>query len=281
MTACRLMIGATAARQRSPTSVLGRASEAWAKAVQWARRAGQVRSEDGSGSSVLTRHGTEHAVRSAMEISPTAIAIENRYKLMIGCIVPRPIAFVSTLSSDGKPNLAPFSFFAGVGSNPMTLLFCPANTPQGGEKDSLRNAKPVSEGGTGEFVVNIATEEYARQMAACAEPLAHGESEFALSGLTMAPSRVVKPPRVLESPVCFECRTTQVIRTNPGQPAGGNIVIGEVVHVFVRDDLINERFHTDIEKLRPIGRIGGLGYVRTRDRFDLPMGRSALDPSFT
>ncbi len=214
-----------------------------------------------------------------MELDPRTMEIADRYKLLIGCIVPRPIAFVSTVSPDGRPNLAPFSFFAGVGSNPMTLLFCPANTPEGGEKDSLRNAKPASEGGTGEFVVNVATEDYEREVAGAAEPLPYGESEFALTGLAMAPSVVVKPPRVALSPVCFECRTVQVVRTNPGKPAAGNIVIGEVVHVFVRDDLINERFHTDPAKLRAVGRMGGIGYVRTGDaahRFDVPMGRKAL-----
>ncbi len=221
-----------------------------------------------------------------MQFDPAQLSQPDRYKLLIGCIVPRPIAVVSTVSPDSRPNLAPFSFFAGVGSNPMTLLFCPANKPDGTEKDSLRNAKPVSEGGVGEFVVNVATEEYERQMAACAEPLEYGESEFAMAGLHAVPSVVVRPPRVAESPVSFECRTMQVIRTNPGAgPAAGgagNIVIGEVVYVHVRDadGLMNERFHTDPEKLRAIGRMGGFGYVRTANaanRFEMPMGRDAFD----
>ena len=211
-----------------------------------------------------------------MDLDPASLSIADRYKLLIGCIVPRPIAWVSTVSVEGRLNLAPFSFFAGVGSNPMTLLFCPANNADGSEKDSLRNAKPVSEGGIGEFVVNIATEELARKVAASAEPLPFGESEFALAGLTPAPCSRVKPPRVSESPVSFECRTTQVIRTNPRAPSGGNIVIGEVVQVTVRDDLIDARLRTDPERLDAIGRMGGLGYCRTRDRFDLPMGKSAL-----
>lgn len=211
-----------------------------------------------------------------MELDPASIPYEERYKLLIGCIVPRPIALVSTASPSGLPNLAPFSFFAGVGSNPMTLLFCPANKADGSEKDSLRNAKPTAEAGTGEFVVNVAIERYARQMAAAAEPLPFGESEFELSGLTMAPSRVVRAPRVLESPVSFECRTLQVIRTNPGQPAGGNIVIGQVVHVHVSDDIINQRFHVD-QGYGAIGRMGGKWYCTTRDRFEMPMGTGALE----
>ncbi|MGE3109151.1 MAG: flavin reductase family protein [Phycisphaerales bacterium] len=220
-----------------------------------------------------------------MELSPRELAQQDRYKLLIGGIVPRPIAFVSTIaprqagSQAGAHNLAPFSFFAGVGSEPMSLLFCPANKPDGSEKDSLRNARPCSEGGTGEFVVNIACEPYERRVAGAAEPLDYGDSEFSLVGLTPAPSRVVAPPRVAESPICFECRTRQVIRLAPGVPGGGNIVIGEVVHVHVADDIINDRFHIDPERLRAIGRMGGIGYCRTAapsHRFQMPMGREAL-----
>lgn len=212
-----------------------------------------------------------------MELDPAHLPPPERYKLLIGCIVPRPIAFVSTLSPDDRPNLAPFSFFNGVGSNPMTLLFCPANKPDGSEKDTLRNCKPSSEGGTGEFVVNAAIERYHRQVAAASEPLPYGESEFELTGLTPAPSAIVRPPRITQSPVAFECQTMQVIRTNAGEPAGGNIVVGRVVHIFVRDDLINERYHIDPARLHAIGRMGGMGYVRTRDRFEMPFGRGALE----
>jgi flavin reductase (DIM6/NTAB) family NADH-FMN oxidoreductase RutF len=125
-----------------------------------------------------------------MEIEPSALEAPERYKLLIGAVVARPIALVSTISADGRPNLAPFSFFTAVGSNPMTMLFCPANLPDGSEKDTLRNAKPASEGGTGEFVVNVAVEPYATKVAGAAERLAYGESEFELVGLTPAPSRL-------------------------------------------------------------------------------------------
>eukprot|EP00913_Durusdinium_trenchii_P006390 g6002.t1 len=158
----------------------------------------------------------------------------------------------------------------------MTMLFCPASNPDGSDKDSLANAKPVSEGGTGQFVVNLAVEAYRRRVAGAAEPLPRGQSEFALVGLTETPSAVVRPPRVGESPVCFECETTQVIRTNPGAALGGNIVIGRVVHVHARDDVINERMHVDPRVLGAIGRLGGQTYCTTRDLFDLPPGRAAL-----
>lgn len=212
-----------------------------------------------------------------MQINPEDLAVAERYKLMIGSIVPRPVALVSTISIDGRANLAPFSFFNGVGSNPMMLMFCPANGADGSEKDTLRNCKPVEDGGTGEFVINVSVEDYHRQVAAAAEPLAHGESEFDLVGLTPGPCAVVQPPRVVESPISFECRTEQVVRTNPGEPAGGNLVLGRVVQVHVRDELVNERMHIDAAELAAIGRMGGVGYCTTRDRFEMPAGRAALE----
>lgn len=207
-----------------------------------------------------------------MPIDPDRLAPEDRYKLLIGGIVPRPIAWVSTASAQGRHNLAPFSFFAGVGSNPMTLLFCPANKPDGSEKDSLRNAKPIAEGGTGEFVVNVVPYALAQPMALCAEPLPFGESEFELAGLTPAPCVLVRAPRLAESPISFECRTLQVIRTNPGVPGGGNIVIGRVVQVHAAEGVLNDRLHADPAKLDAIGRMGGLSYCTTRERFEMRMG---------
>lgn len=212
-----------------------------------------------------------------MQLNPDELSVAERYKLLIGSVVPRPIALVSTVSPDGFDNLAPFSFFTAVGSNPMTMLFCPANKPDGSEKDSLRNAKPVDEGGTGQFVVCVVSNEIARQVAGAAEPLAHGESEYALVGLHPVPSAAVAPRRVAESPVAFECETTGVVRTNPGEPGGGNIVMGRVVAVYVRDGLTNERMHVDQHALDAVGRMGGSAYCRTHDLFDLPMGRAALE----
>lgn len=214
---------------------------------------------------------------ASMEFDPASLDIADRYKLLVGAIVPRPIAFVSTISPDGRHNLAPFSFFNGVGSNPMTLLFCPANNADGSEKDTLRNCKPPSEGGVGQFVVNVAAEAYLPKIAGAAAELPYGESEFALVGLTPAPSVKVRPPRVLESPVSYECETWQVFRTNPGAPSGGNVVIGRVLHVHVRDDIIDARHRIDPDKLGLVGRMGGEVYVRTKDRIEMPRGREALE----
>jgi flavin reductase (DIM6/NTAB) family NADH-FMN oxidoreductase RutF len=211
-----------------------------------------------------------------MEIRPDELQIRDRYKLLIGAVVPRPIAVVATMSPRGDINRAPFSIFCGVGSNPMTEAVCPGNKADGSEKDTLRNCAPAAEGGSGEFVVNVATESWSRQMAAAAEVLPYGESEFELAGLTPVASSVVGPPRVGESPVAFECRTLQVVRTNPGVVGGGNLVLGEVVHVHVDDALVDDRWHVDADALRAIGRMGGSQYCRTRDRFDMPRGREAL-----
>lgn len=212
-----------------------------------------------------------------MELDPKQLAPADRYKLLIGTIVPRPIAVVGTCAPDeSSVNLAPFSFFAGAGSEPMALLVCPANDDMGREKDTLRNAKPSEEGGLGEFTVSVASEPIIRRVVAAAEALPYGESEFALSGLTPVRGSVVRAPFVFESPVSFECRTRQVVRLGVGVPSAGNIVIGEVVLVHVRDDLIDARNRIDPALLDAIGRMGGLGYCTTRDRFELPWGAAAL-----
>jgi len=211
-----------------------------------------------------------------MELEPENLTLAERYKLLIGSVVPRPIAFVSTISPAGALNIAPYSFFTAAGSNPMTLVFCPASKPDGSDKDSLRNSLLPEEGGTGQFVVNVATEEYARQVAGAAETLPYGESEFDLVGLQPLPSSRVRPPRLAQSPISFECETVHVLRTAPGEPASGNLVIGRVVYVHVDDALINERFHIDAAQLKAIGRMGGPDYCRTRDRFAMPRGREAL-----
>jgi flavin reductase (DIM6/NTAB) family NADH-FMN oxidoreductase RutF len=212
-----------------------------------------------------------------MEIDVAELPVALRYNLMIGAIVPRPIAVVGTCDAAGRANLAPFSFFTGGGSDPMTLVVCIANPPGGdGEKDTLRNAKPVAEGGTGEFTVSVATESNILRVVACAEPLPHGESEFDLAGLTPVPGTVVRAPRLAESPVAFECRTLQVVRLAPGRVGGGNLLVGEVVRAHVADGLASERMHVDAALLAAVGRMGGLDYCVTRERAAIPAGRAAL-----
>ncbi|MEN0020161.1 MAG: flavin reductase family protein [Planctomycetota bacterium] len=212
----------------------------------------------------------------AIDLDPAKLSPAERYKLLIGAIVPRPIAFVSTISTTGQHNLAPYSFFNCVGANPMLLLFCPANNDDGSEKDTLRNAKPEAEGGTGCFVVNIASEQYAREVAAAGANLPHGESEFDAVVLTPEPASRVAAPRLAESPLSFECETERVLRFAEHQPGGANLVIGRVVSVRADDGVIDERHRVDADALAAIGRMGGAAYCTTRDRFDLPRGLDAL-----
>lgn len=211
-----------------------------------------------------------------MELDPATLPVPDRYKLLIGAIIPRPIALVSTVSPDGHPNVAPFSFFAGVGSNPMSLVFCPANKPDGGEKDTLRNCARPEEGGVGEFVVHVAHERLVRRLAAAAAELPYGDSEFDLAGLVPTPWPGVRPPRVSGCPVAFACRTITVVRTNPGVAGGGNVVVGAVFRVFAEDGVLDERLRADHLAISPVARLGGLRYCRLGEVFELPVGPTAL-----
>ena len=204
-----------------------------------------------------------------MELDPASLDSATRYKLLIGSVVPRPIAFVSSLSPQGVVNLAPFSYFNAVGHSPLALVFSVGKKPDKTEKDTLRNVRPVSEGGSGEYVINLAVESYVQQVAEASEPLPYTESEFDYLDLSTAPSQVVRAPRVAESPVAFECRTLQIV------PVGEfDMVIGEVVHIFVRDGLADERGRIDSDLLGAVGRMAGHDYCRTRDRFTIPNGFS-------
>jgi len=197
-------------------------------------------------------------------VDPQSTRHIDIYKLLIGSIVPRPIALVSTVSHDGIRNLAPFSFFTGISSKPALICFCPGPRPDGGlRKDTLENITR-----TKEFVVNIVSEEIAEAMNLTSGEYPPEVDEFAIAGLTAIPSDLVKPPRVAESHVNMECRLYLSIEFSE-LPGGGNLVIGEVLRFHV-DDRIVENFKIDPDQLRAVGRMGGpTGYTRTRDRFDM------------
>lgn len=198
-----------------------------------------------------------------MIINPSEHSPQNVYKLMIGAIVPRPIAFVSTISPEGILNLAPFSFFTGVSANPPVICFSPmVRGSDGKRKDTLNNIEA-----TGEFVVNIVSEDFAVPMNICSAEFPPGVDEFQQSGLTPVASTLVKPPRVQESRIHLECRLLQVVHVSP-RPLGGSLVLGEVLRFHVADELCEE-YRIDPDKLKPIGRMGGPSYTRTTDRFDL------------
>jgi flavin reductase (DIM6/NTAB) family NADH-FMN oxidoreductase RutF len=206
-----------------------------------------------------------------MEIVPESLPWQSVYKIMIGSVVPRPIGWVSTIDSAGQFNLAPFSFFNAICGNPPTLLFCPSvRNTDGGVKDTLNNVRA-----SGEFVVNIVTESLAEAMNLTAGEYPADIDEFKLANLTPVPSAVVKPPRVGESPINFECRLTQVIEIS-AEPGGGNIVIGRIVHIHVRDDVLIGSDKIDILKLQPVGRLAGNSYTRINDLFELARPASQI-----
>ena len=196
-------------------------------------------------------------------VNPDEHAVIDVYKLMAGLIVPRPVALVSTVDREGIRNVAPFSFFCGVGANPPTVLFCPAMRSSGDQrKDTLRNVEQ-----TGEFVINVVSAAIGEAANATAADVGPEVDEFVLAGLTAIPSEVVRAPRVAESPAQFECKLLQIIFT--GQSSGsGVVVLGEIVRLHVRADLV-DNFRVDPEKLDAIGRMAGNTWVHTRDRFEL------------
>ncbi|MFM7259361.1 MAG: flavin reductase family protein [bacterium] len=210
-----------------------------------------------------------------MELDPAELSESRRYGLLIGAIVPRQIAVVGTCDAAGRMNLAPFSFFNGISGEPFLLMFCPSNREDGGEKDTLANAKPIAEGGAGCFSIGLATESTIRRVVACSERLPPGESEFALSGLTPIACERITAPCFAESPVTFECETVEVKRFAPSVPDGGNLVIGRVVLVHI-DDAVLDGKRINPARLAAVGRMGGSTYARTTDLFDLPRGRAAL-----
>ena len=198
-------------------------------------------------------------------IDPAELALPDRYKLLIGTVVPRPIAFVSTCSKDGKPNLAPFSYFNAVCTDPPTVLFCPnVRGTDGEKKDTLINIEQ-----TGEYVVNIVNEDITEKMNQTAADYPYGVDEFEKSGLTPAPSLVVKPPRVEESPINLECKLQQIVQIGNGQRGSGFIVIGTIVRFHIRED-VYDNGKINIEHLKPVARLAGNSYCPVREVFDLP-----------
>ncbi|MBM4167041.1 MAG: flavin reductase family protein [Ignavibacteria bacterium] len=194
-----------------------------------------------------------------MVVDPKTTNEKNLYKLMIGCIVPRPIAFISTTNTEEGNNLAPFSFFMGVGANPPSLAISISKRGNdGGTKDTLKNILEMNE-----FVVNVVTEEIAEQMNITSAEFPSHIDEFIVSKLTPIPSAKVRPPRVKESPINMECRMLQSVTVGDS-----TIIIGEIVYFHIAEDVF-ENYRIDISELHPIGRLAGDHYSRTRDIFDL------------
>lgn len=204
-----------------------------------------------------------------MRFDPAQLRPGEIYRLMIGVITPRPIAWVSTVSPAGITNLAPFSFFNGVAANPPTLVFSPVNRRDGSRKDTVRNIEA-----SGEFVVNVVTWDAREAMNCSSEDLPYEVSEFERCGVATLPSERVRPPRVAASPVQMECVLHQLVPVGDG-PLAAQVVIGRILLVHVDERVLDPQGRVDPRALDTIGRMGGDGYVRTTDLFSMPRPRGA------
>lgn len=197
-----------------------------------------------------------------MEILTKDLEQKEIYKMMISCIVPRPIAWVSTVSKDGIYNLAPFSYFSGISSEPPLISISVGKKDKYIKKDTLKNIED-----TGEFVVNLVNKDLVEKMNITALPFDEEVDEFEKAGLTPTKSKVVKAPTVLESPVNIECKKYQII-----QIGKMGLILGEIVSFNIDDKYINERGHLDAKKLKIVGRLGSNDYcyVDENNTFSLP-----------
>jgi len=200
-----------------------------------------------------------------MDILPDQLPYREFYRILLSAVAPRPIAWVSTISGNGQPNLAPFSFFNVISGKPPLLGFSPAlrRVEQGdSSKDTLRNIRE-----TAEFVVNIVTFEVAEAMNLTSGEYDSSVDEFKLAKLTTRASAVVRPPQVAESPVSFECKLHQIMDFG-AEPPSGSFVMGEIVAVHVSDNVLKEG-RLDPQALDLVGRMAGTQYSRTTQRFEL------------
>ena len=207
-----------------------------------------------------------------LSINPKEISTGKLHGYLLGAIAPRPIAFASTIDADGNPNLSPFSFFNVFGSNPPILIFSPARRVRDNTtKHTLENALT-----TKEVVINVVNYAIVQQMSLSSTEYPEGVNEFEKAGFTMLASDIIKPFRVAESPVQFECKVNDVIFT--GDKGGaGNLVVCEVVKIHITDDVLDENGAIDQHKIDLVARAGGSYYSRARDGFfEIPKPISTL-----
>lgn len=195
-----------------------------------------------------------------MEISSSSLSFRDAYQLMISSIIPRPVAWISTIDIDGQCNVAPFSFFMGVGGKPPMLAVSVAKRHDD-HKDTSRNIRE-----TGEFVVNICPSRMAEKMVLTSGEYSHDVDEFQVAGLTPVPSTVIKPPGVGESPLRMECKLAQIIK--PGDnPA--DLILGEIVHFHLDDAILEDGLPSPV-KFDPIARLGGQNYASLTNIREIP-----------
>lgn len=207
-----------------------------------------------------------------LSIDPKEIPTGKLHSYLLGAIAPRPIAFASTIDEDGNPNLSPFSFFNVFGANPPIMIFSPARSVRANTtKHTLDNSEVVKE-----VVINVVNYDIVQQMSLSSTMYPKGVNEFVKAGLTMLPSEKVKPFRVAESPVQFECKVIDIIYT--GKEGGaGNLIVCEVVKLHIKEEVLDENGAIDQHKIDLVARAGGSYYSRARDGFfEIPKPISTL-----
>jgi flavin reductase (DIM6/NTAB) family NADH-FMN oxidoreductase RutF len=207
-----------------------------------------------------------------LSIDPKEIPTAKLHGYLLGAIAPRPIAFASTIDANGNPNLSPFSFFNVFGANPPTMIFSPARRVRDNTtKHTLENALA-----TKEVVINVVNYAIVQQMSLSSTEYPEGVNEFEKAGFTMLPSDKIKPFRVAESPVQFECKVIDVIFTG-NEGGAGNLIVCEVVKMHVSEDVLDENGSIDQHKIDLVARAGGSYYSRARDGFfEIPKPISTL-----
>lgn len=197
-----------------------------------------------------------------LSIHPKDISTKRLHGYLLGAIAPRPIAFASTIDEEGNPNLSPFSFFNVFGANPPLLIFSPARRVKNNTtKHTLDNALA-----TKEVVINVVNYAIVQQMSLSSSEYPEGVNEFVKAGFTMLPSDEIKPFRVAESPVQFECKVKEVIFTGT-KGGAGNLIICEVVKMHISEQVLADDGSIDQHKIDLVARAGGSYYTRARDGF--------------
>ena len=204
-------------------------------------------------------------VEKMIEIDPARLETKEMYKLLIGCIVPRPIAFVSTLDSQGRVNLAPFSFFNGVSSNPPCVAVSVSRKPTGEKKDTLINIEE-----TKQFVVNSANDWLIEPLVHCGAAYPYGVSELTEVGLTALASIKVKPPRIKESTIHMECELYKLVAIGEGGPGSSTLIIGKIILMHIYSQAYSNG-KILLEQLKPVARLGGYSYAHIGDLYNIPV----------
>jgi len=202
-----------------------------------------------------------------LAVDPAPLSPPEAYRLVNASVSPRPIAFVSTLSPEGEPNLAPFSYFMAGGANPPTVCFSPLGNRTGAKKDTLHNIEA-----TGEYTISVVTFEIRAAMNQASFEYPYGTSEWEKAGFTPHASEVVGPAWVAESPLAMECKLLQIVTVGPG-PLSANYIIGEIVRFWVDERVVDAAGQIDATKVDFIGRMSGDWYARAHGEALFPLAR--------